>query len=146
MNLIDNFLNNFSQERKERKQRKNFKTKMFRKINSLFFDEKSRNFIKHLIISYNLKNVKKVTIKHKENDKLICALCKQKLSLTDRKIRAYTGKNTNTYLDYRCIIDLHDWKKSIHDFIWNKKLNVSEPIKLNVLAEKLKIALNENRT
>ena len=77
MNLIDNFLNNFSQERKERKQRKNFKTKMFRKINSLFFDEKSRNFIKHLIISYNLKNVKKVTIKHKENDKLICALCKQ---------------------------------------------------------------------
>ena len=146
MNLIDNFLNNFSQERKERKRRKNFKTKMFRKINSLFFDEKSRNFIKHLIISYNLKNVKKVTIKHKENDKLICALCKQKLSLTDRKIRAYTGKNTNTYLDYRCIIDLHDWKKSIHDFIWNKKLNVSEPIKLNVLAEKLKIALNENRT
>jgi hypothetical protein len=140
MNIIDEFLNKYNGITHRRRFR-NTNHKMFRKINSMFFDKKSRKFIKHLILSYELKTIKKVNKKYNDNDKLCCSLCKQKLSLTNRNNRAYTGVNTNTYLDHRCIDDLHEWRDQINDYTYNKSLDVLIDPLVSDFATKLKGAL-----
>lgn len=126
----------------------NRRSRTYWKIKSMFFNKKSMKFVEHLVNAYHPEHIIKPMEKMKENDRLVCSLCGKKLSLHKKINRAYTGKDTDTYLDMRCINELMEWRKELDDYIWELTLRKPKTIEQqlpNDFSVKLREALKNKK-